>query len=126
MKRLLAHLVGDYVLQSHWEAVEKTNDWLPAVTHGTKYAAAFLPLTRNPKALVVIGATHVVLDHFRLAKHVNWLRNQPVPKGYRSTNLENAGSPDDTPAGLALALMILTDNTIHMLINEWALDRWSK
>lgn len=124
MKRLLAHLVGDYILQSHYEAVEKTSHWLPATTHAAKYTAAFLPLTRNKRALVTIGATHLILDRYRLAKHVNWLRNQPVPKAYRATNLDNAGSPDEVPTGLAVALMFLTDNTIHMLINEWALDRW--
>lgn len=125
MKSFLAHLVGDYVLQSHYEAVEKTNSWLPAATHAAKYTAAFLPLTRNPKALAVIGTTHMILDHFRLAKHVNWLRNQAAPKAYRSKDLTNAGSPEMVPTGMAVALMILTDNTIHMLINEWALNKWS-
>jgi hypothetical protein len=124
VKQLLAHLVGDYLLQTHYEAMEKTNHWLPAATHAGKYTAAFVPLTRNPKALATIGLTHMVLDHYRLAKHVNFLRNQAVPKEYRSTNLANAGSPEMVPGGLAMALMIVTDNTIHMLINEWALDRW--
>lgn len=126
MKRLLAHLVGDYILQTHHEAVEKTNSWVPAATHAAKYAAAFLPLTRNPKALLIIGGTHMVLDHYRLAKHVNWLRNQAAPAAYRSTNLDNGGSPDVVPTGLATALMFLTDNTIHLLINEWALDHYGK
>lgn len=100
-------------------------EWTPAVTHGVKYAAAFLPLTRSPKALAVICGTHIVLDHFRWAKHVNFARNQFAPKAYRATNLENAGSPEEVPKGLAMALMFITDNTIHMLINEWALDRWN-
>lgn len=126
MKSLLAHLVGDYILQTHYEAVEKTNRWLPAATHAGKYTAAFLPLTRNPKALVTIGATHLILDHYRLAKHVNWLRNQAAPKEYRAKDLTNAGSPASVPVGLSTALMFITDNTIHMLINEWALDRWEK
>lgn len=124
MKRLLAHLVGDYVLQTHYEAVEKVNHWLPALTHAAKYTLPFVALTRNPKALAVIGGTHAVLDHYRLAKHVNFVRNLPAPASYRSTNLDNAGSPDMVPAGLATGLMFVTDNTIHMLINEWALDRW--
>jgi hypothetical protein len=124
VKRLLAHLVGDDLLHTHYEAVEKTNSWTPAVTHAAKYTAAFLPLTRNPKALAVIGGTHLILDHYRLAKHVNWLRNQAAPQLYRADNLQNAGSPQAVPPGLAMALMFITDNTIHMLINEWALDRY--
>lgn len=124
MKRLLAHLMGDYILQTHHEAVEKTNSWLPAATHAAKYTAAFLPLTRSPKALAIIGGSHVVLDHYRLAKHAVWFKNQFAPEKYRPENLDNAGYPKETPAGLAMALMIVADNTIHMLINEWALDKF--
>lgn len=122
MKSLLAHLVGDYVLQTHWEAVEKVNSWTPAVTHAAKYTLPFVALTRSPKALLTIGVTHAILDHYRLAKHVNWARNQLAPKEYRAEGLTNGGSPDSVPAGLATALLFITDNTIHMLINEYAID----
>lgn len=122
MKRLLAHLVGDYLLQTHYEAVEKVNSWPPAITHAAKYTLPFVALTRDPRALLVIGGTHAILDHYRLAKHVNWLRNQAAPKDYRPVDLTNAGSPASVPSGLATALLFITDNTIHMLINEWALD----
>ena len=127
MKRLLAHLVGDYVLQTHEEAVEKTERWIPAITHAIKYTAAFVPLTRSVKALAVIGGTHAVLDHYRLAKHVNFAKNQLTASDeHRPKDLSNAGMPASAPTGLAVALMIITDNTIHLLINEWALDRWGK
>lgn len=122
MKRVLAHLIGDYILQSHWEAVEKVNSWVPAATHAGKYTMAFIPLTRSPKALLVIGGTHLIIDHYRLAKHVNWFKNQLGPANYRPAGLGNAGMPENAPPGLALALMIITDNTMHLLINEWALD----
>ena len=124
MKRLLAHLVGDYLLQTHYEASEKVNSWPPAISHAAKYTLPFLALTRDPRALAVIGGTHAVLDHYRLAKHVNWLRNQAAPVAYRPKDLTNMGSPDSVPSGLAMALMFITDNTIHMLINEWALDKF--
>jgi hypothetical protein len=126
MKRFLAHLVGDYLLQTHYEASEKTNSWLPAVTHAGKYTVAFLPLTRNPKALAVIGGTHLILDHYRLAKHLAWAKNQAAPKAYRPVDLSNNGYPAAVPGGLSLALMIIADNTTHLLINEWALDRWNE
>lgn len=125
MKQILAHLVGDYVLQNHWEATEKTNNWLPAITHATKYTAAFVPLTRSVKALAVIGGTHLVLDRFRLAKNIAWFKNQVgVPERHRYSWEEgqaNAGYPEGTPPWLSTWLMIITDNTIHMTINEWAL-----
>ncbi len=124
VKRLLAHLVGDYILQTHYEAVAKTNSWLPAATHAAKYTAAFLPVTRSPKALAVIGGTHMIIDRFRLTKRISWAVNQLAPVEYRSTKLDNCGYPKSTPQGLAIALMIIVDNTTHMLINEWALDKW--
>lgn len=128
MKQLLAHLSGDYLLQSHWEATEKTSRALPAASHAVKYTACFLPLTRNPKALAVIGGTHYVLDRYRLAKQVSWFKNNTfVPERVMyDYDPENNGYPANTPKGLSTALMIITDNTIHMLINAWALKRWSK
>ena len=125
MKNLLAHLVGDYLLQSHYEAVEKTTHNGPALTHAVKYTAAFLPITRNPKALLVIGGTHYLIDRYRLAKYVNWGKNQIAPEKYRSEGVENGGYPNSTPTGLATALLFITDNTMHLLINEWAINKWS-
>lgn len=128
MKRLLAHLVGDYVLQNDWEANEKVNSSLPAAVHAVKYTAAFLPLTRNLKALAVIGGTHYVLDRYRLAKQLAWFKNQvAVPARFRYTwevGKENAGYGPNTPPFMSVWLMIAADNTVHMLINELALDRW--
>lgn len=126
MKQLLAHLVGDYLLQTHYEAVEKVNSWPPAITHAAKYTLPFVALTRDPRALAVIGGTHAVLDHYRLAKHAAWFKNQFAPKAYRPKDLTNAGYPDSVPSGLSMALMIVADNTIHMLINEWALDKFGE
>jgi hypothetical protein len=129
MKELLAHLVGDYILQNHWEATEKINSNLPAFTHAAKYTAAFLPVTRDPKALAIIGGTHFVLDRWRLAKRIAWAKNQiGVPQSHRNTYAEvkdNAGYPPDVPAWLSTWLMIIADNTIHMTINHLALE-WSK
>jgi hypothetical protein len=121
---LLAHLVGDYLLQSHWMATEKTRRWWPAVVHGVAYSLPFLLITRSPWALLVIGGTHVVLDRFRVAKYVIWAKNLIGPREYRPSLKEaavNCGFPADVPAGLATALMIVSDNTLHLLINAAAL-----
>ena len=114
MNEALAHLVGDYLLQTHNEAVQKTSRSLPAATHAIKYAAAFLPVTRNWKALAVIGGTHYVIDRYSLAKYVVWLKNGA--KG----PVTATGYPQEVPDWLSTWLMIAADNTIHMLINRWA------
>lgn len=124
VKGLIAHFVGDYILQSHWMAVEKVHRWVPAVVHGVCYTLPFLFLTRDVLALAVIGGTHIVLDRYRVAKYVVWLKNQIGPASHRPSWAEardNAGFSAATPAGLAMALMIVVDNTIHVLINTAAL-----
>lgn len=116
---VLAHLVGDYLIQSHWMAAEKTKRWWPAIAHGATYALPYVAVTRSWSALLVIAATHVVIDHYRLARHVNWLRNQAAPRAYRAPH-NATGSPDVVPDWLAVSLLFITDNTMHLLINASA------
>jgi hypothetical protein len=127
MNQLVSHMVGDYIVQNHWEANAKVKNWLPAISHAAKYTAAFLPLTRSPVRLAVIGGTHLVLDRYRLAKQVAWAKNQiGVPKSARypwSEGKENNGFPADVPPWMSIWLMILVDNSIHMTINYLALRK---
>lgn len=128
-KQLLAHVVGDYILQTDYEAQEKTKRWLPAAMHATKYTAAFLPLTRNKKALVTIGATHLILDRYRLAKQLCWAKNQLAPKAYRypwSEGKLNGGYSQNTPPYMSTWLMIIADNAVHMMINHYALEKFNE
>lgn len=115
---LLAHLVGDYVLQSHWMAISKIGRWWPAIAHGATYTLPYVLVTRSPLALLVIGGTHVVIDHYRLARYVVWLKNQLAPKRYRPPWPPTAtGYADTVTAGFAVVLMIVADNTMHLAIN---------
>lgn len=119
----LAHLFGDYVVQSDWMANEKTSSNLPAVLHATTYAACFLPLTRNPKALAIIGGTHFVIDRWRLAKYVVWARNQIAPSEarYDYDDAGMLGAHPDRPDWLSGWLGFIADNAIHLLINHLTL-----
>lgn len=118
---LVAHLVGDYLLQSHWMAVNKTQRWWPAIAHGLTYTIPFVFITQSPLALAVICVTHIVIDRYRLAKHVTWLKNQIGMRLGWSEARENNGYPNGTPPWLSTWLMIVTDNTIHILINIGAI-----
>jgi len=118
---VLAHLVGDYLIQSHWMANEKTKRWWPAVAHAVTYTLPYLLVTRSPLALLVIGGTHAVIDRCRLARHVVWIKNQLAPRGpYRPAERTATGYPADTPPWLSVWLMIIADNTLHLLINTAA------
>ena len=46
--QLIAHAVGDYVLQSEWMAREKTKRSLAALAHVAFYLLPFLFITQNP------------------------------------------------------------------------------
>lgn len=120
---LLAHLVGDYVLQSHWMATRKTTEWWPAIAHGLTYTLPYVLVTQSPLALLVIASTHIVIDRYRLAKHVSWAKNQMGPRDTRPTWVDakaNGGYSKETPVWMSTWLMIITDNTLHLLINTLA------
>lgn len=124
--QLIAHLAGDYLLQSDWMALEKTNAHLPAAAHAVTYAACFLPLTRDPRALAVIAGSHFIIDRWRLARHVVWASNQVGPRRYRYPWRGNqaTGYRADRPDWMTVWLMIAADNTMHLLINRWALRQF--
>lgn len=60
--QILAHLVGDYILQSHWMATEKTKQSVAAGVHAVTYTLPFLFLTWSPWALAFICGTHFLID----------------------------------------------------------------
>lgn len=96
----------------------------PAAAAGRSYRLPFLALTRDPRALAVIVGTHFVIDRWRLAKHVCWAKNQLAPAEWRPPHTPTGCSPDK-PDWMAVWLLIFAGNTMHCLINEWALRRWA-
>ncbi|MDH6708560.1 hypothetical protein P3T27_005300 [Kitasatospora sp. MAA19] len=100
---------------------------VPPIVHGTTYGLPFLLITQSPLALAVIVATHVVLDRYRAAKYLVWARNLLAPASRRvawADVQKNQGSPVAVPSGLANALVIVADNTVHLAINAAALACW--
>jgi hypothetical protein len=104
--QILAHLVGDYILQSHWMAQEKTKQSLAAGVHAASYT------------LALICGSHVLVDRFRLARFVVWAKN-----GYAFSGkpVSATGYQDDVPPWLSVWLLIIADNTIHLICNALAI-----
>lgn len=148
--QIVAHAVGDYLLQSDWMANEKTKRSLAALCHVLTYALPFLFLRPSWPALVVIVSTHFVIDRWRLARFVVWAKNFIAPwekvvaaqvpntaevasAGGTVTQLcvvrsnppwaecKATGYPPQTPAWLAVWLLIIADNIMHVVINALAL-----
>jgi hypothetical protein len=79
MIQILIHLWGDYLTQSDWMAQNKTKAHLPAAVHALVYSAPFL-FIGSWKAVLVICATHFLIDRYRLARYVVWAKNFISPK----------------------------------------------
>ena len=81
-------------------------------------------LTTSPTALAVIAGTHFVIDRFRLARYVCWVKDWPWPSRRPWAQCTKTGFPDDKqPAWIALWIMIVVDNTMHVVINGASI-RW--
>lgn len=142
--QLIAHAVGDYLLQSDWMATEKTKKSTAALAHVFMYALPFTFLHPSAAALAVIVASHFVIDRWRLARFVVWAKNWLAPwKGRVIDGPPEAGPrkhvwdppnkpwsvcsatgyDPERPAWLTVWLLIIADNVMHVLINGAAL-RW--
>jgi hypothetical protein len=148
--QLLAHAVGDYILQSDWMANEKTRAITVATAHAVVYGAPFLLLGASWPALAVIVATHAAIDRWRLARFVVFAKNFLAPPNsfrthYDETGVTAGGVPQfvektevrrwwfrwkecaatgyhqDRPVWLATWLLIIADNVLHIAINGLAL-----
>jgi hypothetical protein len=155
MSNGIAHMFGDYVVQTDHMARNKVRTpdspggAVEAALHAATYTACYVPLTRDLRALAVIGGTHYVIDRYRLAKRLVWLRNQAAPKAsrYPWSEADAFGAPASErvvrnpgdlvgmiertghagqPAWLSGWLLFLADNACHLAINEWALRRWAR
>lgn len=139
--QIVAHLVGDYVIQSHWMATQKTKNSIAAASHAFSYAIPFALITQNPYALAIIIGTHFLIDRHRIARYLVWLKNGPIAHMWlgepgvalgpithilRRINIiwrpiTDTGYPVSTPIWLSTWLLIIVDNTIHLCCNAFAI-----
>ena len=78
--QLFVHAISDYVIQSDYMATEKLKKNSAALAHVVTYTIPFLFLTTSWKALAFIMVTHFVIDRWRLARYVCWVKNFLAPK----------------------------------------------
>lgn len=137
--QLVAHAVGDYILQSDWMADNKTKNSFAAAIHAITYTLPFLLITQSIAALAFICGTHFIVDRWRLARFLVWLKNWPIEWATRSVKLVGGdqsamitgwyfkqvtptGYASDKPPFLAVWLLIIADNIIHVICNAIALQ----
>ena len=110
MEQLICHLIGDFWLQNDWMATNKKKDFKIALLHSLVYTLPFLFLTQNIISLLTICLTHAVIDGSNIVNKLNQLKNWNFE--YKSGYNE-----DTNPVWLWSWLLIIQDNTIHLLIN---------
>jgi hypothetical protein len=122
--QLLAHVVGDYIIQSDWMAQRKTASFPVALLHAATYAIPFLLLTPSPLAMAVVIISHAVIDRWRLARFVVWAKNQAAPVAFRRrwADCTRTGYAAEKPDWMSVWLLIVADNTVHVVINAVALS----
>lgn len=123
MIALICHLVGDYLLQSDWMANNKTRSSWACAVHAVTYSLPFLFITRSPVTLAIIAGSHFIIDRWRLARLVVFAKNFIAPRSEwpRWEECSATGYHRDRPLWLATWLLIIADNTLHVIINTVAL-----
>ena len=122
MEQLILHLVGDYVTQSDWMAVNKGKRSWPALCHVMVYSLPFL-LIGSLWAFAVILVSHFAIDRFRLARYLVWAKNWLGPGNHPWAECSETGYHNSLPLWLVTWLTIVADNTLHLICNYCAL-RW--
>lgn len=143
MPELIAHLCGDYVLQSHTMALRKTTDIRWALIHALVYGIPFLFLVTHFWQWLFIVGTHALIDRYGIARRWCqwygvgfpglWWKPKNCVCGRRldehnlseiDTGVCKNPKPEEFPAPppfLGVWLVIIVDNTLHLFINHLAL-----
>lgn len=90
---------------------------MAAAVHALSYAMPFLLLSMSAPAIAFIVVTHFVIDRWRLARFIVWAKN-----GCQGP-ITATGYSADTQPWMAVWLLIIADNTLHLICNGIAL-RW--
>jgi hypothetical protein len=95
----LAHMVGDYLLQNDWMALNKKRRTIPALVHVLVYLLPFLLCSLSWWQIALIGAQHFVQDR---TSFINWL-------------MRVKGSGQFATGPCAPWSIIVTDNVVHIV-----------
>ena len=117
-------------------ASEKTSKSGAAAVHAFFYAAPFVVITSSWRALVFIAVTHFIIDRWRLARYLVWAKNFLSPRATLDKKgneilwwrpwkecKNSFGYPPERQPYMAIWLMMIADNLVHVVLNGVAL-KW--
>jgi len=134
MIQLIFHGIGDYFLQTDWQALNKKkkgkSGFWACFTHCLTYSLPFL-FIGSWKAVLVIFASHFLLDRTNLVAYLLAIKNNVkkvdspeikkwwlLPYKY---DISNFGFGLERPFAITIWLYIITDNLLHIICNFLAL-----
>ena len=111
--QLLIHLLSDFWLQNDWMVANKKSNFLVALLHSIIYTIPFILITKSVVALLIICITHAIIDGSDIVMKLNQIKNW---------NFETkSGYDKDRPEHIWHWLIIVQDNTLHLIINYLAI-----
>jgi hypothetical protein len=131
---LLGHLVGDYLFQSEWMALNKSKNtkvgWLAAFDHCVLYTFAVCLFMNNFDAVWIIAVflSHFPIDKFALAeKYMHYIKGKGMKDYVRKDDWKNdihyvpvpkneLNRYDMLEGGFTAIVYTLTDNTMHLVL----------
>ena len=123
MLQLILHGIGDYYLQTDWQALnKKRKGWtgfLACLIHCTTYSIPFF-LIGTWKAVLAIFLTHFIIDRTNIVSYALAMKNGvKYPNG--KYNITNFGFGLERPFAISIWLCIICDNLLHIICNYFAL-----
>lgn len=132
MIQLILHGIGDYFLQTDWQALnKKKSGWLgfwACLKHCITYSLPFL-FIGSWQAVSVIFITHFIIDRTNLVAYALAIKNnihkeKPQPDerwGINNYDISNFGFGLERPFAISIWLYIICDNLLHIICNYIAL-----
>ncbi len=134
MLQLILHGIGDYFLQTDYQALNKKKAgaaglWA-CLKHCITYSLPFL-FIGSWQAVSIIFITHFIIDRTNIVAYgIAWKNKQYNITGGESPyggnikynfNIKNFGWPEERPFALTIWLYIICDNLCHIICNYIAL-----
>ncbi len=126
MMQLILHGIGDYFLQTSFQALnKKKKGWFgfwQCLKHCITYSLPFLSIG-SYKAVLMIFSTHFIIDRTNLVSYLIAIRDNttyPTYKqfpGSKKYDIENFGFPRERPFAISIWLYIICDNLLHIICN---------
>jgi hypothetical protein len=137
MLQLIFHGIGDYYLQTDWQALnKKKRSWIgfyACFKHCVTYSLPFL-FIGSYKAVLVIFITHFIIDRYNFIPYLIAMKNNVKKEevyltengvqmltGKKVYDVSNFGYGLERPFAISIWLYIICDNLLHIICNYIAL-----